>query len=92
MLFSLRLICLSSASMAASPLVCGPITVVPAGADLAEPVVTPAPEFAAAPDELAVPALLVPGAVASFDELPTPLGSLPELFRPPHWPDRTAHR
>jgi hypothetical protein len=69
--------------MAASPLVCGPVTVVPAGADLAEPVVTPAPEFAAAPYELAVPALLVPGGVASFDELPAPLGSLPELFRPP---------
>src|ERR1700704_5261781 len=84
MLFSLRLICLSSASIAASPLVCGSVPAAPAGADLAEPVVTPAPEFAAAPDELAVPALLVPGGggAASFDELPAPLGSLPELFRP----------
>src|SRR5260221_10846112 len=85
MLLSLRSICLSSASIAASLLVDGPVTSVPPGADLADPVVTPAPEFAGEPDELAVPALLVPGAggIASFEEFPAPLGSLPELFRPP---------
>jgi hypothetical protein len=77
--FSLRSIALSSASMAASSLVF----------DLAEPVVTPAP----GPDELAVPALLVPagGGEACLDELPVPLGSLPELFSPPEFagPDGT---
>jgi hypothetical protein len=85
MLFSLRSICLSSASTAASPLVEGPVASVPAGADLADPVVTPVPEFAGEPDELAVPALLVPGAggIACLEELPAPLGSLPALFRPP---------
>ena len=38
------------------------------------------------PDELAIlaiPTLLVPGASGAFAELPAPLGSLPELFRPP---------
>jgi hypothetical protein len=47
--------------------------------DLAEPVV------ADDPDELAVPALLVPGGGGEtfFAELPAPLGSLPELLRPP---------
>src|SRR3954466_9950045 len=66
---------------------------VPAGAAPADPVVTPVPVFAPDPDELAVPALLVPGGggVASLDELPAPLGSLPELFRPPAFagPDGT---
>jgi hypothetical protein len=93
MLFTLRSTSLFSASIAASPLAFGPVTVVPAGADLAEPVVTPVPVFAPDPDELAVPALLVPGGggVASLDELPAPLGSLPELFRPPAFagPDGT---
>jgi hypothetical protein len=75
MLFSLRSIALSSALIAASPLADGAF---------AEPVVTPAPEFSAGPDEFAVPALLVPGGgAATFAELPTPLGSLPELLRPP---------
>ena len=69
MLFSLRSIALSSASIAASLFV------------LAEPVVMDDGN----PDELAVPALLVPGGggEASFAELPAPLGSLPELLRPP---------
>jgi hypothetical protein len=75
----LRSIALSSASIAASSLVF----------DLAEPVVTPAP----GPDELAVPALLMPGGggAASLDALPAPLGSLPELFSPPAFagPDGT---
>lgn len=35
------------------------------------------------PVELAVPRALVPGAVGTFCELPAPLGSFPELFRPP---------
>lgn len=77
--FSLRSIALSSGSIAASSLVF----------DLAEPVVTPAP----GPDELAVPALLMPGGggAASLDALPAPLGSLPELFSPPAFagPDGT---
>ena len=34
------------------------------------------------PEELAVPRALVPGAVGTFCELPAPLGSFPELFRP----------
>src|SRR5437899_667063 len=69
MLFSLRSIALSSASIAASLFV------------LAEPVVMDDGN----PDELAVPALLVPGGggEATFAELPAPLGSLPELLRPP---------
>src|SRR5712672_3924637 len=69
MLFSLRSIALSSASIAASLFV------------LAEPVVMDDGN----PDELAVPALLVPGGggEASFAELPAPLGSLPELLSPP---------
>src|ERR1700704_750141 len=73
MLFSLRSTALPSASIAASSLVL----------DLAEPVVTPEP----GPDELEVPALLVPGGggVAILDELPAPLGSLPELFSPPEF-------
>jgi hypothetical protein len=74
----LRSIALSSASIAASSLVF----------DFAEPVVTPAP----GPDELAVPALLVPdGGAACLAELPAPLGSLPELFSPPEFagPDGT---
>jgi hypothetical protein len=78
MVFSLRSIALSSASIAASPLCDGPVAAVPPGAGLADPVV------ADDPDELAVPALLVPGGgEASFAELPAPLGSLPELLRPP---------
>jgi hypothetical protein len=82
MLFSLRSICLSSASIVASPPLDEPVTSLPPGADRADPVVTPA---AGRPEELAMPALLVPdaGGAASFEEFPAPLGSLPELFRPP---------
>ena len=64
----------------------GPVTEVPPAFDLPEPVVIPEdPVVAGDPDELAVPALLVPGAggEATFAELPAPLGSLPELLRPP---------
>jgi hypothetical protein len=41
------------------------------------------PEVAPEPVDCAVPELLVPGAVESLAELPAPLGSLPELFKPP---------
>src|SRR6476469_9569797 len=62
---------LSSASMAASLFVF-------------EPFVMDDPVVADAPDELAVPALLVPGGgEPTLAELPAPLGSLAELFRPP---------
>jgi hypothetical protein len=85
-LFSLRSIVLFSSAIAESGFVCGPVaSVAPPDADRAEPVVTPAPLFAAAPepDDWAVPALLVPGAVGSLAALPAPLGSLTELFGPP---------
>jgi hypothetical protein len=80
MLFSLRSTALFSASTAASPLVDGPGPELSPAAGLAEPVVVPGD-----PDELAVPRLLVPGGggEATFAELPAPLGSLPELLRPP---------
>src|ERR1700733_5764146 len=87
MLFSLRSMSLSSLSSATSPLVCGPVAAVPPVPALlpAEPVVIDEP--ADDPDELAVPALLVPGdgSETTLPELPAPLGSLPELFRPPAW-------
>jgi hypothetical protein len=84
MVFSLRSIALSSASIAASVLVFGPAADVPEPIEPAEPVVTPGPEFTPEPDELAVPAVLVPGGgAAAFTAFPAPLGSLPELFRPP---------
>jgi len=82
MLFSLRSIALFSCSIAASPLVCGSVASVPlTPARLpAEPVV-----MEDDPDELAVPALLVPGGGgdAALAELPAPLESLPELLSPP---------
>jgi hypothetical protein len=97
MLFSLLSICLSSALIAPSASFrCddGVTAEFPPVADPAAPVVTAAPEFIAGPelaeepDEFAVPALLVPGGGCdtTFDELPTPLGSLPELLRPPTLP------
>jgi hypothetical protein len=43
----------------------------------------PVPPLPADPDEFAVPKLFVPGAVGTFAELPAPLRSLPELFKPP---------
>src|SRR5256885_16908794 len=85
MLFSLRSTALSSASISASPPVCGPVADVPPMSDRADPVVMDDPLVPDDPDELAVPALLVPGGggEATFAELPAPLGSLPELLRPP---------
>jgi hypothetical protein len=82
----LRSTALFSASIAASVLVDGPVIDVPPAFDRAEPVVVADdPVVAGDPDELAVPTLLVPGAggEATFAELPAPLGSLPELLRPP---------
>jgi hypothetical protein len=86
MLFSLRSIALFSASTATSPLCDGPVAAVPPGAAPAEPVVLDDPVAADDPEELAVPALLVPGGGTTLAELPAPLGSLPELFRPPALP------
>jgi hypothetical protein len=84
MLLILRLRALSSASIAASPLVDGPDADVPPAAGRAEPVVIDDPVVAADPDELAAPAALVPGGgEPTFAEFPAPLGSLPELLRPP---------
>jgi hypothetical protein len=85
MLFNLRSIVLFSSAIAASVLA-GLVAIVPVPA---APVVTPAlllavaPDVAPEPDDWAVPALLVPGAAGSCAELPAPLGSLAELFRPP---------
>jgi len=85
MLFSLRSIALFSASTAASPLVDGPGAELSPAAGLAEPVVMDDPDVPGDPDELAVPALLVPGGGgdATLAELPAPLESLPELLSPP---------
>lgn len=93
MLFSLLSIALPSASIATSELADGPVAEVPPAAGLADPVVVEDPVVAGDPEELAVAALLVPGAggAATFAELPAPLGSLPELLRPPAFagPDGT---
>jgi hypothetical protein len=95
MLFSLRSIVLFSRSIATSPLVCGSAVAALSTPALllAEPVVMDDPVVPDDPDELAVPALLVPGGGgdATLAELPAPLGSLPELLSPPAWagPDGT---
>jgi hypothetical protein len=80
---------LSSAEIAASPEVVGPVTSIPP--EPARPTVVfefvdalpVVPLLAGVPEELAVPSELVPGAVDTFAELPAPLGSLDELLRPP---------
>jgi hypothetical protein len=75
MLFSLRSIVLFSALIAASvPVVV--VGAVPVPSDPADPVVTPGAVFA--PDDCAVPALLVPGAVAPPDDVAAP--PLPALW------------
>jgi len=79
MLFSLRSIALLSASIAALSLVNGSVAVLPPVP--ADPVVMDDPF--GDPDELAVPALLVPGGWETLAGLPAPLGSLPELLSPP---------
>jgi hypothetical protein len=87
----------SSSRIALSPAIAGPLVTVPSilfpppltPALLAWPIV-PWPPFGTAalpavpavPDEFAVPALLVPGALGTLEELPAPDGSLPELFNP----------
>lgn len=69
MLFSLRSIVLFSALTAAS-LPVAVVGAVPVPSDPDDPVVTPGAVFA--PDDCAVPALLVPGAVALPGELAAP--------------------
>jgi hypothetical protein len=82
-LLILRSTSLFSSLISASPLHCGPVTVEPV--DLAEPVVTPLPVLTPAPDDCAVPAVLVPGAGgdARLDWFAAPLGSSPALLIPP---------
>jgi hypothetical protein len=81
----------SSARISISPGIEGPGVTVPS---IRPPFPAPALVFAipvvfdpAVPDvdpvEFAVPKVFVPGAVGTFTELPAPLGSLPELLRPP---------
>jgi hypothetical protein len=63
-----------------------PPTAPPAGLPAVPTVVDPVgapPAVDVDPDELAVPAELVPGILDAFPALPAPLGSLPELLRPP---------
>jgi hypothetical protein len=87
--------CESSAFIASSPCIRGPgVTVpsmrpptappagLPAVPTVAEPTGAP-PTADVDPEELAVPAELVPGALDAFGALPWPLGSFPELLRPP---------
>jgi hypothetical protein len=83
--FSFRSTDLVSASIATSGLTDGSLAEGPSAPNLADPVVMEDPVVAGDPDELAVPALLMPGAegAAIFAELPAPLGSLPELLSPP---------
>ena len=80
MLFSLRSIVLFSALMAAL-LPVAVVGAVPVPSDPDDPVVTPGAVFA--PDDCAVPALLVPGAVATPDDVaapPLPADGLPALW------------
>src|SRR3954468_2487348 len=93
MLFTLASTFAFSELIAASPGTSGPGLVTPSirpPVRLADPFAAPtvplrapAEPAAADPDELAVPAALVPGAVGTFAALPTPLGSFTELFSPP---------
>lgn len=80
MLFSLRSIVLFSALMAAL-LPVAVVGAVPVPSDPDDPVVTPGAVFA--PNDCAVPALLVPGAVATPDDVaapPLPADGLPALW------------
>jgi hypothetical protein len=85
-----------SAPITSSPCILGPgvtvpsirpSTAPPAGFPAVPTVVEPTgapPALEVEPAELAVPAELVPGALdVALGALPTPLGSLPELLRPP---------
>lgn len=85
MLLTFLSMILFSSLMAASPGVRGPVTSTPAVPDPARPtvVVELLPVLAGEPEELAVPKELVPGAVGMLAAFPAPLGSFPELLRPP---------
>src|SRR3954452_23054093 len=93
MLFTLASTFAFSELIAASPGTWGPGLVTPSirpPVRLADPFAAPtvplrapAEPAAADPDELAVPAALVPGAVGTLAALPAPLGSLTALFSPP---------
>jgi hypothetical protein len=88
MLLTFLSITLFSSLMAASPVVDGPVTLTLPAPALPTVVVEPADALpvvvpVGAPDELAVPSVLVPGVVGIFAELPAPLGSFAELLRPP---------
>jgi hypothetical protein len=85
MLLILRSTSLFSSVIAASPLRCGPVTLVPDPVDLPEPVVTPLPVLTPEPDDCAVPALLVPdrSGEAILEAFAAPLGSSLALFNPP---------
>jgi hypothetical protein len=91
--FSLPATALVSASIATSGSTDESVAEIPPAVDLADPVVMDDPVVDDDPEELAVPTLLVPRGVgtATFAELPAPLGSLPELLRPPAFagPDGT---
>jgi hypothetical protein len=89
MLLTFWSITLFSSLMAASPGVDGPVRSALPARPPALPTVVVEPADAlpvvlgGAPEELAVPSVLVPGDVGIFAELPTPLGSFAELLRPP---------
>src|SRR3954465_14377408 len=89
MLLILRSTARSCASTAASPGLGGPVPEVPpVGRVPARPPAAPVvvePVELAVPVELAGPALLVPGGVASLEAWPARLGSLRELWGPPAW-------
>jgi hypothetical protein len=77
--FSLRIV--------SAPCSEGPFVVVPS---MRPPFALPVPDLPTVADapraddpvELAVPSVLVPGAVGNFEEFLAPLGSSPELLRP----------
>src|ERR1700722_15961304 len=86
--------CESSAFIVSSPGIEGPGVTVPSmrpptapPAGFAVPTVVdprgPPPAEDVDPEELAVPAEFVPGVLDAFGALPWPLGSFPELLRPP---------
>ena len=92
MLLILRSTSLFSLAISASPLLCGPVISVPDPADLPEPVVTPLPT--PAPDDRAVPAVLVPGAGgdASLEDLLFGATTAPwPLFLPERFPCQIIH-
>ena len=83
MLLILRSITRFCASTAASPVPDGPVMEVPPATGRVDAPVVDRDPVEADPDEFAVPALLVPRGETVLEALPTPLGSLSELLRPP---------